>query len=60
MKGSGRRRWTGKHQTYQRPTVEPLPELRLAALPPAPSLQVAVALVLYSITRDPSHSGSSS
>jgi hypothetical protein len=60
MKHSGRRHGTGKRQTYQRPTVERLPEFRLADLLPAPSLQVAVALMLYSITRDSSHPGKSS
>lgn len=33
------------------PAVESLREVRRAALPPAPSLQVAIALLLYSITR---------
>jgi hypothetical protein len=38
-----------RHMTVR--STERLPELRVAALPPTPSLQAAIALMFYSITR---------
>jgi len=49
-----------RRHTPVRPTAERLPDLREAALPPAPSLQVAIALVTYSITHTSSSPGKSS
>lgn len=46
----GRRHNTAKWRTAARPTAERLPDLRQAAFLPVTSLQVAIALVSYSIT----------
>lgn len=45
-----RRHTPPSRHTPVRPTAERLPDLREVALPPAPSLQVAIALVTYSIS----------
>jgi hypothetical protein len=49
-----------KPPTTVRPTVERLPDLRVAAIPPTPSLQAAIALVFFSITQGTSGSDKSS